>query len=354
MSSTLGKNFRITTFGESHGKAVGVVIDGVKPGLKISEEEIQKELDKRKPGQSNVSTPRQEEDQVNILSGIFNGKTTGTPICLVVYNKDADSSKYEKIKNIFRPGHADFTYLKKYGVRDYRGGGRVSGRETIARVAAGAIAKKLLSKNGIKIIAYTKEIAGIVAKKIDLAEIEKNPVRCPDKKAAKKMEMVILKAKAEGDSVGGIVEVIATNVPAGLGDPVFDKLSANIAKALVSIPAVKGVEIGAGFKVAQMKGSECNDQFIKKGGKIITTSNNSGGILGGISTGMPIVARVAVKPTSSIAKEQQTVDIDGKKVKIKIKGRHDPCICPRIVPVVESMMAIILADAIMRQETIKR
>lgn len=353
MSSSIGKKFRIMTFGESHGKAVGVVIDGIKPGLKISEKNIQKELDKRKPGQSKVSTQRKEEDKIHILSGIFNGKTTGTPICLVVFNKDADSSKYEKIKKLFRPGHADFTYLKKYGIRDYRGGGRASGRETIGRVAAGAIAKKLLLKKKIKIIAYTKEVAGIKTNKINYSEIEKNSVRCPDKKAAKQMEKAILKAKSQGDSVGGIVEVIVTNIPTGLGDPVFDKLSANIAKALMSIPAVKGIEIGAGFRVAEMKGSECNDLFIKKGNKIITKTNNAGGILGGISTGMPIIARIAVKPTASILKTQKTVDAKGKNKKISVDGRHDPCICPRIVPVVENMMAITIADAMMKQKLIK-
>ena len=351
--STFGTNFRMISFGESHGRAAGVVIDGIKPGLRISKEDIQKELDKRKPGQSKVTTQRKEDDKVEILSGIFNGKTTGTPICLVVFNKDADSAKYGRIKNLFRPGHADFTYLKKYGIRDYRGGGRSSARETIARVAAGAVAKKILSKKGIKITAYTKEVAGIKADRIDFSEIEKNAVRCPDKAAAKKMEKAILKAKSEGDSVGGIVEVIADGVPAGLGDPVFDKLSAEIAKALMSIPAIKGIEIGAGFLAAKMKGSECNDVFIKKNGKIITKTNNSGGILGGISTGMPIVARVAVKPTASILQEQETVGINGRKAKITIEGRHDPCICPRVVPVVEGMMAITLADALMRQRLIK-
>ena len=352
-SNSIGKNFRITTFGESHGKAVGVVIDGVKPGLKISEEEIQSELDKRKPGQSKITTARKEEDKIHILSGIFNGKTTGTPICMLVYNKDADSSKYEKIKNIFRPGHADFAYFKKYGIRDHRGGGRASGRETVGRVAAGAIAKKFLSKANIKVIAYTKEIAGIEAKKFRQGEIGKNTVRCPDKKAAKVMEKAILKAKQNRDSIGGIVEVTALNVPAGLGDPVFCKLDAELAKALMSIPAVKGVEFGAGFELSKMRGRQCNDPFIKKGNKIITKTNNAGGILGGISNGMPIIARVVVKPTSSILKEQKTVDIKGKKIKIKIEGRHDPCICPRVVPVVESMVTIVLADALMRQKLIK-
>lgn len=274
-SNTLGDNFRITTFGESHGKALGVVIDGVMPGLAISEDEIQKELDKRKPGQSKITTSRKEEDKVHILSGIFEGKTTGTPICLLIYNKDADSSHYDNIKKIFRPGHADFTYFAKYGIRDHRGGGRASGRETVARVAAGAVAKKILSDNGIKIIAHTKEIAGIKSVKFNEKEIYKNDVRCADKEAAMLMGNAIAKSKSDGDSLGGIVEVIAYNVPPGLGDPVFDKLDADLAKALISIPAVKGIEFGTGFDFAKMKGSQANDEFIKQSGKIVTKDRKS-------------------------------------------------------------------------------
>ena len=352
--STLGKNFKIITFGESHGKAVGVVIDGVKPGLKISEKDIQKELDRRKPGQSKITTQRKEGDKVEILSGILSGKTTGTPICLIVRNIDQDSSKYDNLKIVFRPGHADFTFLKKFGIRDHRGGGRSSGRETIGRVAAGAIAKKLLAKEGIKIQAYVKQIGNIKATKVDLKQVEKNNVRCCDKSSAKKMEKAILSAKNKGDSLGGMVEVVASGVPAGIGDPVFHKLDAELAKALMSIGAVKAVEIGAGLNVALMKGSECNDSFVKKGNKIITKTNNAGGILGGISNGMPIVARVAIKPTPSISKSQKTVDLVGKMKRMLIKGRHDPCICPRVIPVVESMVALVLVDLIKRQKGIRK
>ncbi len=353
MSSSFGKNFKIMTFGESHGEAVGAVIDGVVPGIKISKEDIQKELDKRKPGQSKITTLRKEKDEVHILSGIFEGKTTGHPICLVVYNKNQDSSAYDNLKDIFRPGHADFTYLKKYGIRDYRGGGRSSGRETVGRVAAGAVAKRMLG--GIKIIAYTKEVAGTIAKTVDLTEIEKNPVRCPDKEAAKEIEKKILKARKEGDSLGGIIEVIVKNCPSGLGEPVFDKLDADIAKAVMSIGAVKGIEFGAGFSIKNLKGSSDNDEFYldKNSGKVRQKTNKSGGILGGISSGEDILFRVAVKPTASIAKDQFTVDTKGKRKKISIKGRHDPCLCPRIIPVVENMVAIVLADAIMQQERIK-
>ncbi|HLC65230.1 MAG TPA: chorismate synthase [Candidatus Nanoarchaeia archaeon] len=351
--STFGKYFRVTTWGESHGRAIGAVIDGVKPNLPLSEEDIQKDLDRRKPGLSAFVSPRKEEDKVEILSGVFEGKTTGTPISLIIYNKDVDSSKYEKIKQLIRPGHAMFTYMKKYGIYDYRGGGRASARETAMRVAAGAIAKKILAEKGIKIVAYVREVGGIVAKKIDYAEIQKNPVNCPDKDAAKKIEKAILKVRGEGDSLGGIVEVVAENVPGGIGDPVFDKLDATIAMALMSIPAVKGVEIGAGFQAGRMKGSESNDVFAKRGNKIITVTNNAGGILGGISNGMPILARVAVKPTSSIAREQETVDIEGRKQKIKVEGRHDPCIAIRAVPVVEAMMALTIIDALMKQEMVR-
>ncbi len=351
--NNFGKMFRITTFGESHGEAVGVVMDGVKPGLKFDIAGIQKLLDKRKPGQSKITTARKEKDKVHVLSGLFEGKTLGTPICLVVYNKGMKSKDYEKLKNIFRPGHAGFTYLKKYGIRDYRGGGRASGRETVARVAAGAFALQQLKRHGVKVTAYVKEIGNIKAKNINLNNIDKNPIRCPDIEAAKKMEHLILETKKQGDSVGGIVEVIAEGVLPGLGEPVFGKLDAELAKALMSIGAVKGVEIGSGFKAAKMKGSENNDLFIKKGNLILTKTNNAGGIIGGISTGMPIVIRVAVKPTSSIAKPQWTLDLKGRKKKIQIKGRHDPCICPRVVPVVEAMVSIVLYDSLLKQKALK-
>lgn len=354
MSSTFGRYFRVTTFGESHGKAVGCVIDGIKPGIKIDEILIQKELDKRKPGQSKVTTQRKEPDKFEILSGVFEGKTTGHPICIVIWNKDANSKHYENIKDLFRPGHADFTFFRKYGIRDYRGGGRQSARETAARVAAGAIAKQELAKKGIEIKAYVKQVGSIKVKSINLNEVEKNIVRAPNPKDAKKIEELIMKVRGEGDSIGGIVEVVAYNVPVGLGDPVADKLNAKLAEALMSIPAVKGVEIGEGFNVVNFKGSQDNDVFIKAGKKIICKSNHSGGILGGISTGMPIVARAAFKPASSIYKEQETVDVDGKKVNFRIQGRHDPAIFVRGVAVVEAMVAMVLYDAWLAQEAMKR
>jgi len=349
-SNSLGDIFRITTFGESHGKAIGAVIDGCPANIEISEEDIQKELDRRRPGQSEVTSARKEEDKAEILSGIFEGRTTGAPIAIIIFNKNADSSGYEKIKDLLRPGHANFTYLKKYGIFDYRGGGRSSGRETANWVSGGAVAKKILAEKGIKVAAYTKEIGGIKAEEFDIKEIDRNDVRCPDKDAASKMADKILEAKNDGDSIGGIIEVTADNVPAGLGDPVFNKLDAEIAKALMTINGVKGVEIGAGFEAAKMKGSECNDAFAKEGEKIITKTNNSGGILGGISNGMPITARIAVKPTSSIGKEQETTDLEGNAAKIKVEGKHDPCLVPRAVPVVEAMMALVLVNAYLRQK----
>lgn len=349
MSSTFGEHFKMITFGESHGRALGVVMDNIRPGLKIDTDMIQKEMDRRRPGQSKVVTPRSEADHVEILSGIFEGQTTGAPICMVVYNKNADSSKYDKLKHVFRPGHADYTYLKKYGIRDHRGGGRSSGRETLARVAAGAVAKQLLAAKGIKIYAYTREIYGIEAKTIDFNEIENNIVRCPDKRAAAKMIEAITKLRAEGDSVGGIIEVVAQGVPAGLGDPVFDKLEADLAKAVLSIGATKGVEIGQGFAAARMTGSQHNDALKRKKFKDMFT----GGISGGISSGGDIVLRIAIKPTSSITKKQFTEDIKGKSARIQVFGRHDPCICPRVVPVIESMVALVLFDKLCFQQRIK-
>lgn len=342
--NSFGRLFRITTWGESHGPALGVVIDGCPPLLDLKEEDIQIELDRRKPGRGEASSPRRESDRVEILSGVFEGKTTGAPISLLIWNMDADSSKYEKIKSIFRPGHADYTYFAKYGIRDYRGGGRASGRETAARVAAGAVAKKILGIKGIKITGYTKQVGDILAKDMDFEEIEKNDVRCPDKNAARRMLDKIREVKKNGDSVGGVVEVITSGVPAGLGEPVFDKLDADIAKALMSIGAVKGVEIGAGFKSASLLGSRNNDEIYIKDGKIAFRTNNAGGILGGISNGDDIVARIAVKPTPSIFKPQRSVDIHGKETEIKVEGRHDPCICPRIVPVAEAMMSLTITD----------
>lgn len=356
--NTFGQLFRITTWGESHGPALGVVADGCPSGLALSEKDIQKELDRRRPGQSRIVTSRKENDKAEILSGVFEGKTLGTPISIIIYNKDARAKDYSKIKNIYRPGHADFTWQSKYGFRDYRGGGRSSGRETIGRVAGGAIAKKLLSKNaGTLIIGFTKQVGDIAVddKKIYLMgakalleRCESNIVRCPDPNKAKEMISLIDKMRKEGDSIGGVVEVIIKGAPVGLGGPVFDKLSADLAKALMSIPAVKGFEIGEGFNAVKAKGSENNDSYAVIGKKITTVTNHAGGISGGISNGQDIVLRIAIKPTSSIRKEQDTVTQKGAKTKIKIEGRHDPCLCPRIVPVAESMAALVLADHLLR------
>ena len=342
--SSFGKLFKITTWGESHGRGLGVVIEGCPAGLPIKESEIQLELNRRRTGQSKVTTTRKEGDRIQIMSGVFNGKTTGTPISLLVENEDADSSKYELIKELYRPGHADYTYDKKYGFRDYRGGGRSSARETVGRVAAGAIAKKLLAREKIKIIGFTRQVGKHVAQKIDYKEIENNIVRCPDAKTAEKMINAIMRARKKGDSLGGIVEVVAQGVPAGLGEPVFDRLDADLAKAVMCIPAVKGVEIGAGFKSATMTGSECNDEFVMKNKKVATATNNAGGILGGISNGMDIIVKLVVKPTSSINKAQNTVTQKGKKAEIRVEGRHDPCVAPRAVPIAEAMVALTLID----------
>jgi chorismate synthase len=354
--SSIGEYFRIVTFGESHGRAIGVVLDGVKPGVPIDLGEVQHELDRRRPGQSSVTTPRAEEDRAEILSGVFEGKTTGSPICMVIWNKDQRPEAYAKIKNMFRPGHAGYTYLAKFGVSDYRGGGRASGRETAARVAAGAVAKQVLKDHKVNIIGYTREVAGIVAQRVEVDQIEKNPLRCPDPDAARAMEAAVLKARDEGDSVGGIVEIIVKDPPPGLGEPVFDKLEADLAKALMSIGAVKGFEIGNGFRAARLRGSENNDpMYIEPGSsRVRTRTNNAGGIAGGISNGEDIVIRIAVKPTSSIKKEQETVTIDGQSAKITVEGRHDPCICPRIVPVAEAMVALTLLDHLLRQRTLRR
>ena len=346
--SSFGKLFKITTWGESHGRGLGVVIEGCPAGLAIKESEIQFELDRRRTGQSKVTTTRKEGDKIQIMSGVFKGKTTGTPISLLVKNEDADSSKYELIKDLYRPGHADYTYDMKYGFRDYLGGGRSSARETVGRVAAGAIAKKLLARNKIKIIGFTRQVGKLIAKEVDYGEIEKNIVRCPDAKIAEKMINAIMRARKKGDSLGGIVEVVAKGVPAGLGEPVFDRLDADLAKAVMSMPAVKGVEIGVGFQSATMTGSECNDSFVMKNKKVATASNNAGGILGGISNGMDIVLRLVVKPTSSINKAQDTVTQKGKKAKIRVEGRHDPCVATRAVPIAEAMVALTLIDHLYR------
>ena len=351
MSNTFGKLFRVTSFGESHGIAVGCVVDGCPAGLELSEEDIQKDLDKRKPGTCLAGTTRKESDKIKILSGVFEGKTTGTPVMLITYNEDQKSKDYSNIKDVFRPGHADFTYDAKYkGNRDYRGGGRSSARETLARVAAGAIAKKILAKEGITISGFVKEIAGITCENYSQKDIDRiytTELRMPDKDAEEKAEEKIKEIIMAKDSVGGIVEVIAKGVPVGLGEPVYEKLSGEIAGALMGINAAKGVEIGSGFSCAKMTGSKHNDLMQTENKKISFLTNHAGGILGGISTGEDIVARIAFKPLASIAKEQKTITKDIKNTKIEIKGRHDICVCPRAVPVAEAMLAIVLVNALM-------
>ncbi|MFA7566129.1 MAG: chorismate synthase [Alkalispirochaeta sp.] len=344
--NSFGQAFRITTFGESHGGAVGVVVDGVTPGVEISETDIQEQLDRRKPGQSSITTPRTEPDTVHMLSGIFEGKTTGTPLMMVLYNSDADPSAYDSIKDKYRPGHADFTYLKKYGIRDWRGSGRASGRETSGRVAAGAVARKILESMGISALAYTKRSAGIECTTFDPDVIEKNPLRACDAAAAEKMLARITEIKETDDSVGGVIECRVQGVPAGLGEPVFDKLDAELAHAMLSIGSVKGIEFGTGFAAADMKGSEHNDQIGPDG----FLTNNAGGIVGGISSGEEVLFRIVVKPTSSIARPQNTVTISGEPQVIRTEGRHDACICPRIVPVVEAMTYLVLLDHYKRQQ----
>jgi chorismate synthase len=350
MGNSFGRLFTLTSFGESHGRCVGAVIDGCPAGLALTEEDIQKELDRRKPGVGIGATPRAEEDRVEILSGVFNGVTTGAPVCLLVWNKDVDSSEYERIRFLPRPGQADYTAFIKYGgFNDYRGGGRFSGRITASFVMGGAIAKKLLGLIGVEILAHTLEIGGIKAEAKRVDEIRenaaKNPLRCADPQAAAAMVKAIEAAKKEGDSLGGVIQGLALNVPVGLGEPVFDTLDGELAKALLAIPAVKGVEFGAGFSVAGMRGSENNDPFVIKNGKIETRTYNAGGILGGISSGMPIVVRVAVKPPASIAQTQQTVNLkDMGETTLSVTGRHDACIVPRAVVIVESMMAVTLCD----------
>lgn len=347
-----GKFFRVVTFGESHGPYIGVVIDGVKANIPLDISEIAYELHRRKPGQSTYVTQRKESDTPQIISGIYNGRTTGTPICILIKNEDARPKDYQSLEKILRPGHAAFTYLQKYGIYDYRGGGRASGRETAARVAAGAIAKQLLKKYGIKITGFVRQIGSIRAKKIEINYIEQNPLRCPDPETAEEMANFLRNIQDEGDSVGGIVEIWIDGVPAGLGEPVFEKLEADFAAALLSIGAVKGVEFGDGFLFAEMRGSNANDEwaFDAKHRRFYTKTNHAGGIIAGISTGERIVIRIAVKPPSSIRKPQQSVTISGEPVTFQTHGRHDPCICPRIVPVAEAMLALVLIDHLLMQE----
>ncbi|MES2200426.1 MAG: chorismate synthase [Chlamydiota bacterium] len=356
-SNSFGTLFRITTWGESHGPAIGVVIDGCPPNLPLSEKDIQPELDRRSPGHSPYTSPRKEEDQVEILSGVFEGVTTGAPISLIIRNNNIKSSAYEPIKDLLRPGHANFTYLAKYGVFDYRGGGRASARETACRVAAGAIAKKILSLFSIDIIAYIKEIGGIGFSDVDTSDLSSlkksiytSPIFCPDPSTTDSIIALIEKEKQEGDSLGGIVECQTFGLPVGLGDPVYEKLEAVLAKGMLSIPASKGIEFGEGFHSAAMRGSTHNDCFTKDSmGKIITKTNHAGGTLGGISTGMPLVFKTAFKPTSSIRKEQETVSLEGNEgnLKLPLNSRHDPCIAIRAVPVVEAMTALTLVDALL-------
>jgi len=347
--NTFGKAFRVTTWGESHGPALGAVIDGCPPGIELEALDIQKDLDKRRPGKGGGESPRQEPDQVDILSGIFEGLTTGTPISLIIYNKDAQSKAYDHLQDIFRPGHGDLTYLKKYGIRDHRGGGRASARETAARVAAGGVARKLLADNDIAVIAYTVAMGEIVTSKRNMADISKNRLYCPDLEAAARMEELIGSVRKKGDSLGGVVEIQASGCPAGLGEPVFEKLDAVLAQALMSIGAVKGVEIGAGFKAAELLGSENNDAITPKGYR----TNNAGGILAGISNGEALIARVAVKPIPSISIEQDTLNLDNEPVKIKVGGRHDISAIPRIIPVCEAMVCLTMADLLLRQKAIE-
>jgi len=357
--NSIGKSFVLTCFGESHGKCIGAVIDGCPAGLPLSEKDIQTELNKRRPGVSKVSTQRQEEDVANLLSGVYKGYTTGAPICVLVWNRDVDSKPYELIKDKLRPGHADYPASLKYGgFNDYRGGGRFSGRVTVAYTVAGAVAKKLLTTIDVEVSAHTVQIGSVrLSKKVNYEDIRqnvyRNAVRCADRETAEAMENEILRAAEEGDSVGGIVECLALGVPVGLGDPIFDSLDADLAKMLFDIPAVKGVEFGAGFGAATLRGSQNNDQYAMKENRIVTLTNNAGGILGGLSTGMPIVVRAAFKPTASIAKEQKTVDLTKKReVDLKLSGRHDPCIVPRAVPVVESCVAMVLVDHSIRMGVI--
>jgi len=355
--NSFGEIFKITTFGESHGGGVGVIIDGCPSGLKISEKDIQTEMDRRKPGQSSITTPRKETDIIKIFSGVFEGKTTGTPIMMMALNKDTKSDDYNNLKDLFRPSHADFTYEAKYGVRNWAGSGRASARETLARVAAGAIAKKFLKeKLGIEFVSYVEQVGPIKADinplKVAMKDIESNIIRCPNQAVAKKMITLVEKVRDEGDSIGGVIQGVIKNVPAGLGEPVFDKISADLGKAMLSINAVKGFEFGSGFQGVSMRGGEHNDEFYAKNGKILTRTNNSGGTQGGITNGMPIIFRVAFKPVATIGKKQKTVNRKLEKVNLEAAGRHDPCVLPRAVPIVDAMAAIVIMDHYLRQRAV--
>jgi len=354
--NTFGQLFRITTFGESHGGAVGVVIDGCPPNITINEEEIQKDLDRRKPGQSAITTPRKEQDKIHIMSGMVDGKTTGTPILLLAYNKDVRSEDYGNLKNLYRPGHADYTFQAKYGIRDYKGSGRASARETLARVAAGAIAKKYLKeKLGIEFLSYVEQVGDLKTdidfKTVTSTQIESNIVRCPDQQAAKKMIKLIEEVRDDGDSIGGVIKGVIKHVPVGLGEPVFDKLPADLAKAMMSINATKGFEFGSGFEGVKLRGSQHNDEFYTdETGTIKTKTNNAGGTLGGISNGETIYFRVAFKPVSTIKKKQQTITKEKDSVALEASGRHDPCVLPRAVPIVDAMSALVIMDHYLRHK----
>ena len=349
MGNTFGKIFQISTWGESHGPAVGVTIDGCPAGVPIDEEAIQVELDRRRPGQSDITTPRSEDDRLEVLSGVFEGISTGAPILLMVRNKDARPQAYDHLKDVYRPSHADYTYQAKYGHRDHRGGGRSSARETIGRVAAGAIARRILADSaGVELVAYVRRIhdieAAIDAASVTRAAVESNAVRCPDSDAAEKMIERIKQLRKEGDSAGGLVELVARGLPVGLGEPVFDRLEADLAKAMLSLPATKGFEVGSGFDGTRLTGSAHNDAFYKDGDEVRTRSNNSGGVQGGISNGEDLVCRIAFKPTATINKEQETVSTSGEETVLKARGRHDPCVLPRAVPIVEAMAALVIVD----------
>ena len=354
MANIFGHMFRITTWGESHGDAIGVTVDGCPPRLPLEVEEIQKELDRRRPGQSEISTQRREGDRAEILSGVFEGETLGTPILIGVWNGDARSKDYDHMRRVYRPSHADYSYDAKYGIRNWKGGGRASARETIGRVAAGAIAKKILAREfGVEIVGYVKQVwklhADVDSSTVTQEDVESNIARCPDQDMAVQMIERIKQARKDGDSLGGVVECVARNVPVGLGEPVFDKLEADLAKSVLSMPACKGFEVGSGFGGTTLTGSQHNDPFYSEGGRIRTRTNNSGGIQGGISNGEDIIIRAAFKPTATIMREQNTVDVDGNEVTLQGRGRHDPCVLPRAVPIVESMMALVLADHALRQ-----
>ena len=354
MSSQHGQLFRISTWGESHGGGVGVVIDGCPPRIALREADLQRELDRRRPGQSEIVTPRAEPDTARILSGVFEGKTLGTPICIVVMNQDARPESYREMETAYRPSHADYTYDAKYGIRNWQGGGRASARETIGRVAAGSVARKVLETFGpIEIVAYVRSIHELTADvdpaTVTAAEVESNIVRCPDAAMAEKMIAFIKEVRSDGDSVGGVIECVIRGVPPGLGEPVFDKLEADLAKAMMSLPATKGFEIGSGFAGTRQRGSEHNDAFRMSAGKVRTVTNRSGGIQGGISNGEPIFFRIAFKPTATIFKSQETVTASGEDTELQARGRHDPCVLPRAVPMVEAMASLVLCDHALRQ-----